>query len=307
MQAELPHEAHDLIELCKEQGWTVGKATNGHHRVTPPNGPTIFHSGTASDWRAVDNFRSALKRAGLVPRLEWYFANKPAKAPSETKAVAPPQPAEQKPQFTTAQQLLEQIEPQTEVTDMADPNQTLKQAILKTMEKHDPHRKGMSVDSIMDHIRVINPKWARQNVSVALAGYMKNGYVRNHRSGRLAFYYLTPDAKPDESFSDAIKRGRLAKQAKRIEVNGGKLPIGARTGDKQTDHDLKQFEGVLEAVQTFENEMMLARKRFEDDCRRVTDELVDKLGGLEQVVMKHSATTAKLLQLRNALDQMGGV
>ena len=61
-------EVEGLAEIAREQGWRIERTRGGHWRFVPPD-PTreiVVMSGTASDWRAVRNFRAALRRSGLV-------------------------------------------------------------------------------------------------------------------------------------------------------------------------------------------------------------------------------------------------
>lgn len=63
-----PREVEALAEIARAQGWRIERTRGGHWRFVPPD-PTrdiVVMSGTASDWRAVRNFRAALRRSGLV-------------------------------------------------------------------------------------------------------------------------------------------------------------------------------------------------------------------------------------------------
>lgn len=57
----------DLIELAREQGWTVESTKKGHITFLSPDGRhRIVCGSTESDHRAVRNTRARLRRAGLV-------------------------------------------------------------------------------------------------------------------------------------------------------------------------------------------------------------------------------------------------
>lgn len=79
----LPRNVKDLQRLAEAQGWTCEKTTGGHHKWTSPDGQIVGHSGTPSDWRAIDNFRAELKRKGLRP----YMPQKEEKKLEEPKTV----------------------------------------------------------------------------------------------------------------------------------------------------------------------------------------------------------------------------
>lgn len=54
-----------LLRQARKLGCTTGTTRNGHLRVLCPNGDAVFASGSPSDQRAVLNFRSQLRRAGV--------------------------------------------------------------------------------------------------------------------------------------------------------------------------------------------------------------------------------------------------
>lgn len=59
----------DLVNIAKEQGWTVYQSKRrGHWKFfsPDPNVPVIFTSSTPSDWRSAKNLRSELRRNGLA-------------------------------------------------------------------------------------------------------------------------------------------------------------------------------------------------------------------------------------------------
>ena len=61
-------EWQKLINAALEQGWTIEPKKKCHLKWTPPHagGPVVFTSATPSDYRAVRNARSDLRRAGLI-------------------------------------------------------------------------------------------------------------------------------------------------------------------------------------------------------------------------------------------------
>lgn len=63
-------DIYELVELAVRQGWHVDKTNKGHWRFRPldPAMPIVFFSGTPSDWRAIRNFQTKLRRAGLQLR-----------------------------------------------------------------------------------------------------------------------------------------------------------------------------------------------------------------------------------------------
>lgn len=63
-------ELRDIIKFAKRAGWTVTKNREGHPEFWAPGAdrddrPTVTGSGTSSDWRAVPNLVSELRKAGL--------------------------------------------------------------------------------------------------------------------------------------------------------------------------------------------------------------------------------------------------
>lgn len=64
----------DISRLTKqavEQGFTVERSKSGHWKITNPNtGRMVFIPSTPSDWRAVLNAASTLKKIGFEPRKD---------------------------------------------------------------------------------------------------------------------------------------------------------------------------------------------------------------------------------------------
>lgn len=54
-----------LFREVKKSGWSVKKRRNNHYLIEGPDGEKVFCGGTPSDYRAVDNVKSDLARAGL--------------------------------------------------------------------------------------------------------------------------------------------------------------------------------------------------------------------------------------------------
>lgn len=66
VKSSLSDETNQLIAAAMSQGWRYEESRRGHVRLYSPDGKTIVgHSGTPSDFRAMRNFRSRLKRAGV--------------------------------------------------------------------------------------------------------------------------------------------------------------------------------------------------------------------------------------------------
>ena len=65
--AGLPKDLRQLERLAREQGWTIKPTSRGHQQWLSPNGAICTaHADHGSPCpRAVLNFRSILKRAGL--------------------------------------------------------------------------------------------------------------------------------------------------------------------------------------------------------------------------------------------------
>lgn len=57
----------ELKKLAKAHGYTVSRTKGDHCRLTREGYPTVHHSGTSSDWRAVRNLRGQLRRALQTP------------------------------------------------------------------------------------------------------------------------------------------------------------------------------------------------------------------------------------------------
>jgi hypothetical protein len=56
----------DIADLARHQGWRIEQTKKGHWRFIPPNdGEIVITSGTPSDHRTCNNFRSRMKRSGL--------------------------------------------------------------------------------------------------------------------------------------------------------------------------------------------------------------------------------------------------
>jgi len=60
-------ETKKIIDICVAQGLVHRVTQNCHHQVRNAEGRVLAGmSGTASDFRAVKNFRAQLKRAGVT-------------------------------------------------------------------------------------------------------------------------------------------------------------------------------------------------------------------------------------------------
>lgn len=55
-----------ILDAAKRQGFTVVTTRRGHRQVWLSDRLITTFSGTASDWRAMKNGLSALRRAGFV-------------------------------------------------------------------------------------------------------------------------------------------------------------------------------------------------------------------------------------------------
>lgn len=69
----------DTIAWCRDMGIPVDRTSRGHWRVRVPGGGIVVTSGTPSDHRAGDNFRSGLRRAlrAAAARGDWDPRNMP--------------------------------------------------------------------------------------------------------------------------------------------------------------------------------------------------------------------------------------
>lgn len=58
----------EIIAEARSQGWSVERTEGNHWRFVPParQFPIVYTSGTPSDFRAVKNLVSQLRRCGLV-------------------------------------------------------------------------------------------------------------------------------------------------------------------------------------------------------------------------------------------------
>ena len=61
-------DLRDIQRAAKEQGWDVGRTKKGHLKFVPPDltKHIVIEAGTPSDWRAVNNLLSQLKRQGFI-------------------------------------------------------------------------------------------------------------------------------------------------------------------------------------------------------------------------------------------------
>lgn len=60
----------DLRDLAEDQGWQVKFTGGGHIRWMPPNSTVMVHTtSTPSDYRALENLKRDLRKAGLhIPK-----------------------------------------------------------------------------------------------------------------------------------------------------------------------------------------------------------------------------------------------
>ena len=61
----LHRDFRGLAELAQEQGWTLFKTNGNHIKWQPPKGHFVVSATTPSDWRALQNTKSNLRKAGL--------------------------------------------------------------------------------------------------------------------------------------------------------------------------------------------------------------------------------------------------
>jgi hypothetical protein len=57
----------DVLEAAEQRGWEIGWTRNSHIRLMHKNGGMVITGSTASDWRAVKNLRSELRKEELNP------------------------------------------------------------------------------------------------------------------------------------------------------------------------------------------------------------------------------------------------
>lgn len=63
-------DIYDVMRLLENVGFKVSRNKSTRHwRATSPSGTVFGHSGSPSDWRAIKNFRSELRRAGYDTRI----------------------------------------------------------------------------------------------------------------------------------------------------------------------------------------------------------------------------------------------
>ena len=64
-----PHAVHRLFrplaEKAVEAGWSLRKTKNNHIQWLGPEGARVYSASTPSDYRAVLNIRSELRKRGL--------------------------------------------------------------------------------------------------------------------------------------------------------------------------------------------------------------------------------------------------
>lgn len=65
-------DTKELIRELRSQGWEVEKGNSGHYKCTPPNPKMdiVYMSTTSSDFRAMRNNISQLKKSGFVSPWE---------------------------------------------------------------------------------------------------------------------------------------------------------------------------------------------------------------------------------------------
>jgi len=323
-QQELPRTTRELIDLCREQNWDVGHATNGHWKIRPPGGETIFYSGTTSDCNSVLLFRSKLKRAGLLPKLEYLEQLFPRRSKSESSPPqihVPPQMPKQAPfelsppqptpvtetALTAAQQILEDTTKDEETSPMPLEHNRLRNVIVKVMKRKDPQKRGLLVSEIAEDVRATLPKTKTINVGIALAGYAKRGsWISSRRDGKYARYFLVGDVQEDLSLSESIKQARAQSAAERVKANGGEIK-GARTGDAQTDEDLAALEAIGSAFLTLEtdilHELELCKQRIKEKMRVIYERHDES----EKIIKRNRALIANLLQVRASLNNIKGI
>ena len=51
-----------LFKKLRKAGFTIGKTSKGHYKVTSPDGKALITPGTASDHRSLMNFKADLRR-----------------------------------------------------------------------------------------------------------------------------------------------------------------------------------------------------------------------------------------------------
>lgn len=69
-KSDLSRRMREVIEQAKAQGWTATLRKAGHWKLSSPGGKgSVFMSQTPSDWRAVKNNLSIMRRYGFDPQL----------------------------------------------------------------------------------------------------------------------------------------------------------------------------------------------------------------------------------------------
>jgi len=60
-------DLQSLIRTAQRQGWSVQLRRGGHLAWKSPSGDgVVFSASSPSDWRAMPNLKSSLRRAGLI-------------------------------------------------------------------------------------------------------------------------------------------------------------------------------------------------------------------------------------------------
>lgn len=282
---DLPVDKYDLLELCKQQGWVVGKTNRGHWKCCPPAGRIIITSGTDSDHRGVLNFRADLRRHGLKSSAEMKLSLLPT-IPAPTTIPLRIEPA------------IEEI-PMPKVRP--EPG-SVRRDIIKAMYKADSAGKGMHVSELINFVQVYRPGMLKSNLNVNLCDGAKWGWCMKIGKGA---YVLTEKGRTEYHQAQGNGSGAVISPAPPVtaapppETSNKPLPATriltttSRTGDRAVDADLKILDRVMDAI----NEFDLMHKRG-------MEKLMSAVAGLDQVIRGNLEKTQKFSQLKSLLDQV---
>lgn len=210
---ELPKDQEGLFKLARARGWRIDRTTSGHWRLESPQKRVVITSGTASDFRAVKNFRMNLKRAGLVGES---VVTRPQLVLKEPKLVV-----DKNPQSPVAAPAPTKVRRESGV---------LRDTILEAMRKVN-RGGGMETSDIFAHVVAKLPEMTKSHLSVTMNGMMHVGWLKRESLGR---YSIVPGGPQKKKRMPGSKRA------------------AAPVVDYNTDDDFKALEEVLGCLTRFE-------------------------------------------------------
>lgn len=191
METELPVERKDLIALAKEQGWEVGRTEGGHLKFQSPLGKHVFGSGTPSDWRADQNLRMQLRRAGLKPVTE------------EIAKPALPEPK------LVIDRSAPVVSTSTLVAKVEGGPSPVRQVVLEAMRRVN-RGGGMKAEDILQHVQAKLPAQNKHQLGVHLANMCTTGYLTRVGPGK---YTVVENHVPRVPGNPGVPKPRKKKKA----------------------------------------------------------------------------------------------